>query len=420
MGNNIHTVGVLVLLVPWSDLPQELLELIMAHVTTTFDLLRCRGVCHSWRSAALNVISRAATTTIPLLLLYNKADLYKSPAKLLCLGKNTTAEYWLSSPRMKRLSFKDYGILCNVMYPELIKSMEGTRMADDEGIEEEVGSGGAVPKRTRCVATYRGWLLLYPFFESALYLFNPLSRMVVHLPPPPKRAMVFDPNELRFITSSNITEPTCMVYLYNTSSFDIAIYKLSDREWTPVFTTNYAPVCVVFYNGNFYSVDEFGVLRRFLFDKCYSNYKEEVISNGTGKFTSRFRYLVESWSGELLMVAKSFDHYYHRDDGEFKMRTKLFEIFKLNWSNGEWEEMTNFGDQALFLAHNDSKFVSVRYNSKYKPNSIYFIDDIRANANSFNKDFGVYDLANHKVEPLNLCHDQMQERAYHRWFQPVI
>ncbi|XP_059669315.1 F-box protein At2g05970-like [Cornus florida] len=406
MANNINPV------VPWSDLPQELVELIMAHVTTTFDLLRCRGVCHSWRSAVLNVLSLGVTSTTPLLLLYNRLDLCNSPAKLLCLGKNTTTKYRLRSPNMKRLSYKD-GVIFNRTSPDLVKSMEKHWMADDEGIEEEAdsgngGGGGAVPKRTRCIAPCRGWLLLYPYYESSLYLFNPLSRMVVHLPPPPELKMVTNPDVLRFIISSIPTDPTCMVYLYTPNQ--IAVYKLGDRKWTPVFASNHHEwVSVIFYHGNFYSIDELGVLRRFLLDKSYSNYKEEEVCNGTCN-VNQYRYLVEgSWSGELLMVVRIYEHQICRT------KTKSFEIFKLNWSNGKWEEVSNLGHRALFLTTNDSKFVSVRYNPEYTPNSIYFIED----TNTRMKDFGVYDLATRNIKPLHPSQNHMQRAVYYRWFQPV-
>ncbi|XP_059654245.1 uncharacterized protein LOC132300960 [Cornus florida] len=203
-----------------------------------------------------------------------------------------------------------------------------------------------------------------------------------------------------------------MVYLYTTYSCEIAIYRLRDRSWTPVFTRNYIWVCVIFYKDNFYSVDQFGVLRRSLFDKSYSNYKEEVVSSGF-KFRCRFRYLVESCSGELLMVVRRLKSCLD-SDGQWRLRTKFFEIFKLNQSNGDWEVVRSFGDQVLFLSHNDSKFVSVRYNSEYKDNSIYFIDDLGRRIKSGSEDFDVYDLRNHKVESIKLSHGH--RRMHCQWF----
>ncbi|XP_059654233.1 putative F-box protein At5g66830 [Cornus florida] len=412
----------------WSDLlPQEMLELIMARVATTMDLLRCRSVCHSWRSAAVRFINNngvaKSSTFTPLLLLYSNKNLYDDDSKLLCLGRNTTMEYRFRRPKMRRLPYKDNGPeKFTEGRIEFTKAMESVWRRDDSVIDEEAeavnsGSGVAIPRRTTYVAPHRGWLLLYSSRETALYLFNPFSRMVVQLPPPPPRPIFYDPTKLNFISSSILTDPTCMLYVYTTNSHinlrEITMYRFSDKEWTPVFTRNYICCSMIFYQGNFYSVDWFGVLRRCLFDKSYSNYKEEEVCNVTST-NNPFRYLVESWFGELLMVVRNHD-FYRDSNGKSKRRTKSFEIFKLNWSNGKWEKVRNFGDQALFLARNDSKFISVRNNPDYKPNSIYFIED----ANSWNEDFGVYNLENSEIEPLNLSHEQMQY-SYYRWFQPVL
>ncbi|XP_059654228.1 F-box protein At2g26160-like [Cornus florida] len=188
----------------------------------------------------------------------------------------------------------------------------------------------------------------------------------------------------------------------------MAFYRLRNKKWSPFFTnsTNRFEEAV-FYKGHFYAVDDIGVLRRLLFDIDSNSYEEEVVSVDIGGNTS-YRYLVESSSscgGVTMMVVRRFD--FERG------KTELFEIFKLDWSNGNWEEVSNLGDQALFLAHCDSKLVSVSLdNPEYRQNTIYFIDDV------FAEDFGMYNLGNRYFEPLKIPSSHMRH-PFCGWIQPA-
>lgn len=57
----------------------------------------------------------------------------------------------------------------------------------------------------------------------------------------------------------------------------------------------------------------------------------------------------------------------------------------------KWEKIKSLGDQAIFLACNDSVCVQVDESTVHKKNCIYFTDDLW-NGRSPSKEFGMYDL----------------------------
>lgn len=81
----------------------------------------------------------------------------------------------------------------------------------------------------------------------------------------------------------------------------------------------------------------------------------------------------------------------------------------MDWNT--WEKETSLGDQALFLAHNDSRCVSIFDPVAYKPNCIYFVDDsMERYYPSRGTDFGVFDL--------NIAIHRFQGIPCNRWFKP--
>ncbi|XP_059647889.1 uncharacterized protein LOC132294150 [Cornus florida] len=244
--------------------------------------------------------------------------------------------------------------------------------------------------------------------------------MLVKLREPPRRLCMN--GQLRFVTSCTAADPNCIIFAYNLCSNSVAFYVLRHKKWSPLFTFNNSnntrrPVEAIFYQGHFYAADNHGVVRRLLFDIEDNSYEEEVVSVDIGG-TTPHRYLVESpSSSSLMMVVRRF----HLQTGE--MKTKSFEIFKLDWRNGKWEEVNSLGDQALFLSHHDSKLVShypgYSLNSFYfRKNTIFFVDDLFAHWNSGSCDFGLYDLGDRMVRPLNI-YSLYTDSPYCGWFQPA-
>ncbi|KAI8025724.1 putative F-box protein [Camellia lanceoleosa] len=343
----------------WSDLHDDLLEIIFEDLTDFFDLLRCRTVCHSWRSAAKKVCNNI--TIPPLLLLPPKQTISKEYAKLVSASK----VYSIHSPNTLA--------------------------------------------RTRCLSSYHGWLLMADIEDPCtVYLYNPVSRVHVQLPSLPERDY---PTPLRFVTSCSPDDPGCSVLvLYDhMGSHNGCICKPGDAEWwKTLIDMSWCIDDMMYYNGELYAIDKHGTLKRLKYADPYIEEEVSAMATGSNRSTP-WRYLAKSPSGELLMVVRHVE----------SCMTKFLEVYKFDWSEGVWEEVRNtFGDQALLLAHNDSVFVDA--GNIYRPNCIYFVDDLWVgDSNSHSHDYGVYELGNGKIEQFY----QFQQRqivnaaSFYRWFR---
>ncbi|TXG52119.1 hypothetical protein EZV62_021288 [Acer yangbiense] len=94
-------------------------------------------------------------------------------------------------------------------------------------------------------------------------------------------------------------------------------------------------------------------------------------------------YLVES-DGALWVITRL-----NKDDED-----DLFQVFEVDLSTNNWEEIYDLGDKALFLGYNSSLCIEVSDKSYCKPNSIYFTydcPDVTWNGSQKN-DMGVYNF----------------------------
>ncbi|KAL6981446.1 hypothetical protein U1Q18_023076 [Sarracenia purpurea var. burkii] len=100
------------------------------------------------------------------------------------------------------------------------------------------------------------------------------------------------------------------------------------------------------------------------------------------------------------------------------LETKFIEIYRLDWNDGTWEKAKNLGDRALFLAHNDSMFVTVDGSSGYRKNCIYFADDLWVvGKNSHSNDCGIYNLETQEIERFDLLSKILNAALFYRWFR---
>lgn len=124
-------------IVPWADLPPELLSPI-ANSLGIIDLLSLRGVCKDWRSAPSTASAEIESlpSTKPWFILYEETE-------------NCT----LYNPNVKKIY--------NINFPELMD--------------------------TTCLALNQGWLLL--FQEGSIFFFCPFSRARIDLTQFPHQEM---------------------------------------------------------------------------------------------------------------------------------------------------------------------------------------------------------------------------------------
>ncbi|XP_057497400.1 putative F-box protein At5g55150 [Actinidia eriantha] len=355
----------------WSALPEEILELIFELLTDIFDLLRSQGVCFSWRYVAMNLYPNPTT---PLLLLPSR------------IKKSASREY------VETISIS-FGTTPPMVYR--VQSID-------------------VLSHTRCVYSYRGWLLMKSIENrSEIYLYNPFTTMHVQLPELPDNIGM-----LTFITSCSPNDPDCVIFLLCTANIlhKGCICKRGDREWRKIFPLRTFYEDMIYYKDAFYAIDKHGKVDLFNYRNCPSTV-DTVSVMDMHIIGYPDMYLVESSCGELWVVVRQVGS--HEDTRRVGfLKTKTIKVFKLTWSVW-WEEVRSFPNQALLLTHNDSMFVPV--GRGYRGNCIYFTDDLWiGGTNSSYHDYGVYDLASQKIEQFIPSPKILDDTTIQRWFRPGI
>ncbi|KAJ6811375.1 uncharacterized protein M6B38_154150 [Iris pallida] len=320
----------------------ELLQLIAAKLTDVVDYISFRGVCSSWRSAAK---PSAAPKQLPWLLLpYNPATA-------------TRSFYSISTA-------KTYTFDCAASVV-----------------------GGVV-----CGSSF-GWLaLIAP--DSALSLWNPVTKAEIGLPPPTgfpsylgpeahrvlAKSCVIDehcfPISLGYVRrgypcrvslSSSPTAPDCVVFVILESSSAFAYCRIGEQAWT-IRETNLrdAVNSVVLRDGRFYAFDSYGTGVVLGIDDPSAR-SDIPFSCGSlplfGTFVTKAAgdnelYLVHSYVG--------FDN-----DEEEVNRLDVFKLVSVEEGH-QWERMSSIGDLAFFLSGNHASVVRATDFPRCTGNYVYF------------------------------------------------
>jgi len=363
-------------LMSWSDLPEELLEMILRQPTHVVNLYHYRDVCRSWRSVADKLLASSP----PHLFVYEKS---------------------IECVRLFNI-FTGESSSCKI--PEF-KTRDGQ------------------PLLPRSVYSWHGWLAMDCMTTSDhrknhdhhIFLCNPFSRARIRLPTLTLDHSV-DTHDIKFLLSSKHTSPSSINALaVRRSQFlkeTLMFWKPGDEEWTPIVHPFEKPKWVadtISYKGGFCAMDFSGNVTQFELSR-FPLAKEiptrNTINNSANLFYHASSYLVESMCGDLLMVHRCF---YPQE----------FKVYRLDSERLEWDEIRSLGDEAIFLAHNESVCMRAGESTVYRQNCIYFTDDVlllhilRQSRRA--DDFGVYDMANktiHRFPHFFLCHDVPR----HRWF----
>nr|CAD1819855.1 unnamed protein product [Ananas comosus var. bracteatus] len=161
--------------------------------------------------------------------------------------------------------------------------------------------------------------------------------------------------------------------------------EAGDAAWTILswdweqFKNKWGPFeDAVYYKGQFYVVNSHGTVMRCRIPPVGSNEKPaaEVIAFGppTDEWVwGNSRYLVEL-RGELLQVLRrQWDS--ETKDGERRLLTDGFYIFRLDTDHSVWDMMYTLGDHAVFLGMSTTVAVPASDLRGCKRNCIYFTDD---------------------------------------------
>ncbi|XP_059434547.1 F-box/kelch-repeat protein KIB1 [Corylus avellana] len=322
-----------------SDLPEELIEIILTYPTTDIvNLYSYRNVCHSWRSVADKLLASSP----PHLLIFEMGNIW-------FLNIFTGDSRMCKSPDFK------------------------------------TGDGSLLSYPTS-VYSRRGWLGINftisnnQYYTHHIFLYNPWSRVRIRLPTLdhdfPKQP------EIKFVLSSKPTNPPQISVALATGK-KIVVWKSGDEEWTPVdnpFEENMPVFDMISYKGGFCAIDYAGNVAQFEFNPLPRATK--IPTAGFEKLFVLSIYIccVESLSGDLLIVCRP--------------RRWSFYVFKLDWESMVWGEITSLGDdEAIFMARRDSVCVRADKSTVYKNNCIYFRDAEFPTE----EDFGAYNMANKTI-----------------------
>ncbi|XP_022748527.1 F-box protein SKIP23-like [Durio zibethinus] len=375
----------------WTQLPKELLDLISKRLDTSFDVVRFRSVCSTWRSA-------------------------------------------VTSPKRHRLAPR---------FPVI---------PDDGGIAD-TSLGFSLSKRTVFLLgssktntqtdVSTSWVIkIEDVPNNRIQLLNPLSRSRFDsLPNNFPKALnlldfrVFELGEeyvLHYLNHLGYLGDVGNLYMEkvvltcldnNVNDFvlltihvsgKLAMFKSSDKKWTIIQDMPSPYDDVILHGGNFYAVDNTG--RTVLVGLDF-----EVSVVGVPVFGGDKKFLVES-KGELLLVdmylgieaeegsyswagSGFVEEYFANLAFYMNERTVRFKVFKLDEVGKEWVEVKNLDDRVLFLGDDCTFAASVEDLSVCRGNCIIFVDNFfyslgAEDGPSERCDVGVFDLENGSIGPL--------------------
>ncbi|KAJ6829038.1 putative basic proline-rich protein-like [Iris pallida] len=363
-------------MIPYSKpspiLPPELLQMIAARLTDIVDYVSFRGVCSSWRSAARPA---DAPKQLPWLLLpYNPA----APAR---------SFYGLSTART-------YSFDC----------------------------GAAVVGRVVCGSSF-GWLaLIAP--DSALSLWNPVTRAVLPLPPPTGLPSYLGPAAprcefgsrgldehccptasgcvrpgypCRVSLSSGPAAPGCVALVVLALSSAFAYCRIGDTAWTVRETGLEEDVnSVAFRDGRFYALDSYG--GGVVLDVDDPSRRSDI-RNYYGSCLPLFgSYVTQADDGNLYML----QNYVWFDEEEEE--EQCLDVLRLVRKKGRywWKKVRRVGDLAFFLSGNHASAVRPTGPPRGGGERVYFseencgaLEDLRTDGHGIR----VFDLEEEEFKP---------------------
>ncbi|KAF3340322.1 F-box protein [Carex littledalei] len=309
----------------WYLLPPELHKAIGEKVTSLADYIRFRAVCRPWRSAC-SPRPNHLPLQLPWLMLPYQSDGNDDSIRLF---------YDLSASKIHKLDL-----------PE-------TRGASICG-------------------SSHGWLVLQK--DQVVSLLNPITRATIPLPPftgPPFNIGIAplhasNDDELFFaiweadkytinlsdnfmvwkaILTSSPLDPSCMVFVFTGSKWQLAFCKIGDECWTVIeFECNFPSewdICDFTYsNGFLYTVDPSATVTMY----NLNNSSKTLLGRGIGL---NDMYLVDGVSGDILLIYHDGPTY--DVDGVLQKKTE-YKVYKFS-NDGEpkWIEVIDVGQHVLFL-----------------------------------------------------------------------
>ncbi|CAN6221675.1 unnamed protein product [Urochloa humidicola] len=319
----------------WSDLPVELVGLVLCRLPSHADRLSFRAVCRQWRLAA--------------------KQQYPLPPAL----------PWL------RVNFDTFQSL------------------PDGHLSRCTALGFSSPV---CISD--GWLLCLRFTPAAkLFLRNPFSKATMNLALPDNcvhslgESFAMERLQKMIVCSGDL-----VAAIFYDAAGDVYLYRQGAPSWL-VCTNNdrreghYEDIA--FHHGKLYALSSREDLYAFdARDSQASNVEHAIkaigqpppVSNHQGIFPSIKRYLVTSSGNDKLLMVKFIDHdvcFCHAGSGKIVGKIEV-KVFEAELTTGRWVELNKLDDagQALFVSRGCSKAIPLSgHELGFQGNRVYFLGD---------------------------------------------
>ncbi|KAK9273461.1 hypothetical protein L1049_018271 [Liquidambar formosana] len=343
----------------WSRLPKKLLEMIAAELEDCIvDYIQFGAVCSSWRSIAVEKRHQINSQTPWLLFPISPIekthyDSYTRPDK--------KTRYGLLNLSNEKVYFLD-----------LPKEISNTHF---------------------CIGAYQSWLLMSDE-DNMSFLLNPFTGSQVQIPW--KKIAVLSVSKFVFSSSlaTHTMEEDFTVMAIHGSKKKLAFCKPGDENWTRIEGDNDPYVDLMYYEGQFYALDQNGGVIVVCFGGPSPSTKLIKIqeAGSSSRYHLDYNYLVGS-CGKLLLVKRI----YNMD------QTIGFKVFELDTSNRELVEVSQLGDRVLFVGDNFSTSILSLNSSKCRGNCIYFADYYKK-----------FPLVFHDIAAFDLCDTSIEHLRYGR------
>lgn len=190
-----------------------------------------------------------------------------------------------------------------------------------------------------------------------------MSREEIWLPP-----LLLNSENPKFILSSKPTNPICIVLVLHEKN--LVFWRFGDKKLTFFKNVEDWINDIIWYKDEFHELQMKGnpphpgvpyLLQVKFSPKCHV---KSIPNKANRSFYFAFNYLVESLCGNLWVVCRVLGYL-----GTFTLK---FQVYKLHWKMMKWEKIKSLGDQAIFLACNDSVCVQADESTVYKKNCIHW------------------------------------------------
>ncbi|XP_022762995.1 F-box protein SKIP23-like isoform X2 [Durio zibethinus] len=376
----------------WTQLPQELLDLISKRLDTSYDVIRFRSVCSTWRSSVTTPKRHRLAPRFPVL--PDEGGMV-----------NTSFGFSLSKRTVFLLQSPETNIETDTLTSWVIKIEEDVPKNRIQLLNPLSRSGfDSLPDNFPKSLNLLEFRVFELGEEYVLHYLNHLSYL----------GDVGNLYMEKVVLSCLDNNANDFVLLTIHVSGKLAMFKSIDKKWTIIQDMPSPYDDVILHEGNFYAVDNTG--RTVLVALDF-----EISVVGMPVFGGDKKFLVES-KGELLLVDMYLsieaeegscswaglgfvEEYFENLAFYMNERTVRFKVFKLDEVGKEWVDVKSLNGRVLFLGDDCTFSASAEDLSVCRGNCIIFADNCFyslgvEDGSSERCDVGVFDLENGSIGPL--------------------